>query len=319
VQRQDRVTAIWNWLPAFRAVAERQHVKQAARERNVTPSALSRSIHLLEQELGKPLFDRVGRNLRLNKDGRALLASVRDGMRGIDDGVGLVTATAFTGTLRIACDGDHPLGLLGRALVQLRAAYPLLVPVVDDGRSGDLATRLARGELDVAFVSHPVVNAMLRVKHLADFDYGIYAGRGHPLHRARAPGLGAILAQPFVAPTPREHLPAGDNWPPELERLVAMYVPSLEIAVTVAAGGHLLAVLPDVVVRELGARTTLRRLPVEVIAPSPLYAVRRRPLSDDGDAVTAIVERMKAVLEERGLLVVPARTRGRRRSTARGA
>ena len=39
----------------------------------LTQPALSRSIRALEDELGQALFDRVGRHLALNEDGRALL------------------------------------------------------------------------------------------------------------------------------------------------------------------------------------------------------------------------------------------------------
>ena len=43
------VERIWNWLPAFRAVAETEHLPTASDLLHVTPSALSRTIRLLEQ------------------------------------------------------------------------------------------------------------------------------------------------------------------------------------------------------------------------------------------------------------------------------
>src|SRR5579871_848755 len=100
---QQRVNALWNWLPAFRAVAEREHVQGAARDLHVTASSLSRAIRLVEDSVGKELFARVGRNLRLTEDGHELLAAVRDAMRRIDDGIARVTASEFTGSLRVAC------------------------------------------------------------------------------------------------------------------------------------------------------------------------------------------------------------------------
>lgn len=310
MHRQRRVTELWSWLPAFRAVAEREHVKHAARDLHVTASALSRSIRLLEENIGTPLFDRVGRNLRLNQDGAALLVAVSDGMRRIDDGVARVTSTALTGTVRITCDGDQPLAFLWRALVRIRLAYPLLVPVIDDSGTEEVAARLLRGDVDVAFVSSPPENVRLHVEHVGVVTYGIYCGKGHALYSARSPRLDSIVAHPFLAPTPRSVHPAGDNWPPGVERTIEMYLPALAPAIAVCAGGHLLAVLPDAAVQEAKSRALLRRLPCDTVPASALYAVRRRSLGE-GDRAAAVVNEMAA--EFRAQSLAAGRTRSLRR------
>ena len=48
-------------LPAFRAVARSQNLRAAAEELNLTHSAVSQQIKLLEEQIGFPLFDRRGR------------------------------------------------------------------------------------------------------------------------------------------------------------------------------------------------------------------------------------------------------------------
>src|ERR1700739_133761 len=52
-------------LRIFAAVAEKQHVTQAARELNLTQSASSAAIAALEERYGVKLFDRVGRGIIL--------------------------------------------------------------------------------------------------------------------------------------------------------------------------------------------------------------------------------------------------------------
>ena len=52
-------------LQYFVKVARKQHVTQAAEELHVAQSAVSRQIHLLEEELGVNLFVQKGRNLHL--------------------------------------------------------------------------------------------------------------------------------------------------------------------------------------------------------------------------------------------------------------
>ncbi|MBP8302176.1 MAG: LysR family transcriptional regulator, partial [Planctomycetes bacterium] len=61
MDRLLRLDALWNWLPAFRAVGETQHLPSAATALHVSPSALSRSVRLLEQRLGCTLFERRSR------------------------------------------------------------------------------------------------------------------------------------------------------------------------------------------------------------------------------------------------------------------
>lgn len=64
-----------NALRAFEAVARLQSVTRAATELHVTHGAVSRQLRLLEQALGRPLFDRQGRQLALTEAGGQL----RDG------------------------------------------------------------------------------------------------------------------------------------------------------------------------------------------------------------------------------------------------
>lgn len=61
----------------FVALAEAPHMTQAAARLHTTQPTLSRSIARLEQEVGAPLFDRVGRRLQLNTSGEVLLRHVR--------------------------------------------------------------------------------------------------------------------------------------------------------------------------------------------------------------------------------------------------
>ena len=64
-------------LRIFVAVAERQHVTQAAAELHLTQSAVSSAIAALEARHDVRLFDRVGRNIVLNQNGQVFLEEAR--------------------------------------------------------------------------------------------------------------------------------------------------------------------------------------------------------------------------------------------------
>lgn len=60
-------------LSHFKKIAELQHITRAAEELHVAQPSLSRTIARLEQELGVPLFDRSGKNIVLNDNGKIVL------------------------------------------------------------------------------------------------------------------------------------------------------------------------------------------------------------------------------------------------------
>ncbi len=64
-------------LRIFVAVAERQHVTEAARALNLAQSAASHAIASLEARHDTKLFDRIGRRIVLTEAGQALLAEAR--------------------------------------------------------------------------------------------------------------------------------------------------------------------------------------------------------------------------------------------------
>ena len=64
-------------LRIFVAVAEREHVTQAARDLNLTQSATSSAIAVLEARYQTKLFDRVGRGIVLTSAGHTFLAEAK--------------------------------------------------------------------------------------------------------------------------------------------------------------------------------------------------------------------------------------------------
>jgi LysR family transcriptional regulator, transcription activator of glutamate synthase operon len=70
----------------FVTVAERGLVTRAADELHISQPALSRALSRMQRELGVNLFDRSGRNLRLNRYGELYLGHARRALAEIDSG-----------------------------------------------------------------------------------------------------------------------------------------------------------------------------------------------------------------------------------------
>ena len=71
-------------LRAFRAAAAQMSFTRAARDLHVTQSAISHSVRTLEEQLGKALFHRVNRALKLTHAGEALYRAADDALALID-------------------------------------------------------------------------------------------------------------------------------------------------------------------------------------------------------------------------------------------
>jgi DNA-binding transcriptional LysR family regulator len=217
MDRAALVPRIWPWLPAFRAIAESEHLPTAARRLHVVPSALSRTLGLLEEALGERLFTRTGRRLALNARGRALLEAVRAGEEAIARGAAHATAVegeaVFAGELRVGTLGVLTNHVVLPELLALVDAHPQLVPILRNARSSEANHRLALGDLDVAFYYDALTAPGLAIRRLGILTNGIYCGRAHPLFRARRVDRARLLAYPFsvtsVVPPRRNPRPRG--------------------------------------------------------------------------------------------------------------
>ena len=75
--------------------------KAAAAELSLTPSAVSHQVRLLEQILGRPLFARRPRPLKLTAAGLTLFPVIRDGLDAFAEAASLVSKGIAHQRLRI--------------------------------------------------------------------------------------------------------------------------------------------------------------------------------------------------------------------------
>src|SRR5690242_19583559 len=105
---------------------------RAARRRRVTASAISQQMKKLSGQIGRPLFERVGRTMRLTDDGAQLLASVKSHFGAIDEAVGdfVLASTRVRGVVRVAAPAPFYKYWLRPRIVQLATTNPELLLAV---------------------------------------------------------------------------------------------------------------------------------------------------------------------------------------------
>ena len=113
-------------LRFFVAVAEGATVTEVAEEAFVTQPTVTRGLQRLEAEAGAPLFDRVGRGLRLNGNGEVLLAAARHALADLDGAVAEIAAhqDPAVGTVRLGFLNPLSHWLLPELLGEYRRRFP---------------------------------------------------------------------------------------------------------------------------------------------------------------------------------------------------
>ncbi|WP_250464405.1 LysR family transcriptional regulator [Microbulbifer litoralis] len=140
-------------LRTFVAIAECGSFTRAARQVFRTPSALSMQIKRLEETLGRTLFVREARRVRLTPDGEILLGYGRRLLKLNEEALGRFLSPTLQGRLRLGTPDDVGTRVLPRALTQFARSHPAVQVDVTLGRSSALSEQLDAGKLDVVLIT----------------------------------------------------------------------------------------------------------------------------------------------------------------------
>ncbi len=243
-------------------VAEEGTVTAAARRAHVTQPALTSALKRLESLVGATLVVRSRPRVALTAAGaallphaRAALASVRDGLRAVEEVSGLAAGEVRVGAGATACAYFLP-----PILAEFRRLYPRVAIVLREATQPELALGLAAGEFDLAITA---------------------AGAGEPerqgdlfcqdeLVLVRAPGL--VDASPDR--TPFVTFPRGAHAREVLDELFPRATIAMEIASVAAVKANVRAGMGLGLVSSRAALRDLARGEL-VLVPSALTPRRR--------------------------------------------
>jgi DNA-binding transcriptional LysR family regulator len=169
-------------LRIFIAVAEKQHVTQAARELNLTQSATSAAIAALETRYDVKLFDRIGRGIALTQTGRdflvearAVLARARAATQVLNDLAGLKR-----GSLTIAASQTVANYWLPGRIQTFHTAHPGIELRLAIANTGQVAFAVHEGSADLGFVEGDVDDASLAISKIGGDSLVVVVGMKHP-------------------------------------------------------------------------------------------------------------------------------------------
>lgn len=169
-------------LEVFIAVAQSGNVTRAAESLSITQSATSMSLSDFETQLGRKLFDRVGKRLQLNDAGRLLLPKALDAIARIQEIEAMAASDApLIGQLRIGASltiGNYMLpGLIGSFMRTHAGAHVTL----DVANTRHVIQALEHFQIDVGFIEGFCHEPDIEVIPWCRDELVVFAAAGHPL------------------------------------------------------------------------------------------------------------------------------------------
>jgi LysR family hydrogen peroxide-inducible transcriptional activator len=185
-------------LRYFAKAAEIGNFTRAAEACFVSQPSLSQQILKLEEEIGQPLFDRVGRSVRLTNAGRLLKEHVDQAIRLLEDAKAQLQDKSDAGRLVVAAIPTIAPYVLPRLVKRFTDMYPRAeIDIVEDVTAGILQ-RCRQGEIDLAIVALPIPGEALRITPLFKEELLVALHVDHALARKPRITLKDLASEPFI-------------------------------------------------------------------------------------------------------------------------
>ncbi|MGV8936398.1 MAG: LysR substrate-binding domain-containing protein [Allorhizobium sp.] len=141
-------------LQTFIAIVDTGSFTKAAGRVFKTQSAVSMQMRRLEERIGKQLFIKDGRGNRLSAEGEKLLNYARRIIRLNSEAIAAFDDNRLEGTLRIGTPDDYADRYMPEIIGRFAKTHPNVELYIVCEPSTSLAEKMARGELDIALVTH---------------------------------------------------------------------------------------------------------------------------------------------------------------------
>ncbi len=286
-------------LRIFVAAAEREHVTQAARDLNLTQSAVSAAIAALEARYAVKLFDRVGRRIVLTQAGHVFVKEARDVLARAGEAEAALSDLAGLkrGTLALAASQTVGNYWLPPRALEFRTAYPGIALNVRIGATSFVAEQVREGLADLGFVEAEIDDPLLTAVPMPGDELIAVAGPALQWPRKSKPSLW-LKDLPWVfredgsgTRTIFERALAKDFGLTAKDLNIVLELPSNEAVRAAVASGAGAAVLSHLVVAEALREGTLQRL--DIALPKRRFFIlrhRERGITRAAQAFSALLK-----------------------------
>ncbi|WP_447553635.1 LysR family transcriptional regulator [Vreelandella sp. EE22] len=189
-------------LHYFDTVARCRSLRQAAARLNIAPTAISRQIDMLEQELGAPLLERGPGGIQLTEAGELLAAQARHTLRDMERVQEHIADLQGrrTGRVRLVVAEGVVAGLLAPTLADMGRRYPGLRFDIAITSAGQVVEQLRLGTADIGLSFFTPRHDDILVLESTRLEHHAVMAADHPLASAREVSLQALAGHRIILP-----------------------------------------------------------------------------------------------------------------------
>lgn len=202
-------------LKHFVAVVENKGVIRAAEKIFISASSITRSIQQIESDIGKPLFDRVSRNVNLNQEGSRFYERARELLYQYalllheDNRDGDLRGHYRIGASHFLCEN-----ILCDLVNKLTAKHKHATMEIYSFESHILIKKLHQGEIDLGISFSPKPSEIIESKRIYTGQLRLCASKQHPLATKPFSQVRKEISNyPAIIHRPTESLDRCDNHP----------------------------------------------------------------------------------------------------------
>jgi LysR family hydrogen peroxide-inducible transcriptional activator len=187
-------------LRYFYAVARAGSFTRAAEELGIAQPSLSQQIRVLEKKIGTPLFERLGRSVKLTAFGEALLQpalSILQQVTMAENSLANLQA-GVSGRLRIGVIPTILPYWIAPRIADFRDQFPDVDLHLVEDSTPRLVEQLQSGDLDIAVASLPVKSPDIICSELFREPLLLAVARDHPLAGSHEVDVRAFMNEPLL-------------------------------------------------------------------------------------------------------------------------
>jgi DNA-binding transcriptional LysR family regulator len=158
-------------LQTMIALAERETFAGAAEQMHLTQAAISQQVRRLEEQLGQPVFEKVGRRMMMTEAGLMLVEHARKILAAQQEAFTALKGHQADGVLRLGVPQDYAEDMLPAVLRTFSKRYPRIRLEVRVDKNQTLLQEMREARLDIILALTEAKSATFKPLAKPDIDW----------------------------------------------------------------------------------------------------------------------------------------------------